>query len=147
MNIQTKFHGEINIATEDIITFPKGLLGFESKTKFVLLNLDETGASVFKVLQSVETPGVSFIVTNPFHFNAGYQFDLNKELVEQLNVQTEQDLTILSIVTIRNNADMTTNLLGPIILHVKNKIGYQIVLEGKTYTTTYPIKVEGDSAC
>ena len=64
MQIQTKFHGEIEIQQDQLWNFPKGIPGFESEKEFALLPIE--GNPIFQVLQSTTTEAVAFIVTNPY---------------------------------------------------------------------------------
>lgn len=57
MRIQTKFFGVIDIKEDKIITFEKGLLGFEDFKKYTILyDIEEGRNSVISWLQSVEEP-------------------------------------------------------------------------------------------
>ena len=63
--------GEREIAEETIITFPKGLIGFENHREFVLLPVGED--SPFLLLQSLDDPRLGFLVADPYPFLEGYQ--------------------------------------------------------------------------
>ena len=131
MKIQTKFHGEIEIKTEEIYTFESGLPGFLEEKQFGLLPLDGTP---FYVLQSVETPSVAFIVTNPFEVFPDYEVKLTDEILSALHIESEQDVLIFSILNIRNPFDKTTiNLQAPVILNYDKKKGKQFIMNNSDY--------------
>ncbi len=90
MKISTKFHGEIEINEADIFTFESGIPGFLDEKKFTLLPLDETP---FFVLQSVTTKEVAFIMINPFDVFPTYEFDLSQDVLDDLDIESEQDVS------------------------------------------------------
>jgi len=52
VELQTKI-GTMHVKKEDIISFPKGILGFDEYHEYVVIKQEE---SVFSFLQSVEEP-------------------------------------------------------------------------------------------
>lgn len=142
MEIQTKFHGVLDINENYIIDFKYGIPGFEQETKFIILELFE--GSAYKVLQSIQHSYVAFIMVDPWMFESSYEFDLKESVIEELQIKTPQQLEIYSIMTISNDFSKSTiNLLAPIIIHRDENMGMQFVLEGTSYTTKYPIRTEG----
>jgi flagellar assembly factor FliW len=133
LNIKTKYFDEVEINEEDIITFQNGLPGFLEEKQFVLMNLEDT---VFQVLQSVTTEGLAFIVVNPFQFKADYSFVLDDQVVEQLQIESNEDVTILSIVTLKESLKQSTvNLKAPLVINAKRKEGKQYIIQKTDYTT------------
>lgn len=136
MKIATKFLGEVEIANEDIITFPEGIPGFSEVTKFVLLPLDQD--LPLALLQATENPELGFIVAYPFVFKADYAFDLSQEDSEVLVAEQPEDLVTYAIVTLKEKlSDSTMNLLAPIVINMKKKIGKQLVLSD---SKAYPLR-------
>ena len=146
MNIETKFLGEVEINESEVITFEGGLLGFPDYEKYILLSLDADLPLL--LLQSTEEERVGFIVAFPFAFNKDYAFDLNEENKEQLQIENEEDVITYSIVTLKETfAESTLNLLAPVVINVKKKLGKQIVLsDNGKYSLRYPIQSEVGSA-
>lgn len=136
MKISTKFHGELEINESDIYTFQSGIPGFLDEEKFTLLTLDETP---FFVLQSVTTTEVAFIMIYPFDVFPTYEVDLSQDILEELHIQTEEDVTVFVILTVREPfADSTANLQAPVILNTNNKVGKQYIMKTDKYTTRHP---------
>jgi len=132
LNIKTKYFDTVEINEEDIITFQNGLPGFLEEKQFVLMNLEET---VFQVLQSVTTAELAFIVVNPFGFKPNYSFELDDQVVEQLKIESSDDVTILSIVTLKDTlATSTVNLKAPLVINVNQKEGKQYIIQKTDYT-------------
>ncbi|WP_191560064.1 flagellar assembly protein FliW [Metabacillus idriensis] len=138
MNIQTKYHGELDIKEEQVITFEQGIPGFLEEKAFVLLPLDEETS--FFILQSIQTAGIAFVVTSPFFFFKDYEFDLDEASKERLNIQSEQDVEVYVILTVKEPFnESTANLQGPIILNRETKLGKQLILNQTEYTTKHRI--------
>ncbi|MBK3494828.1 flagellar assembly protein FliW [Viridibacillus sp. YIM B01967] len=139
MNIETKFLGSVEIEKENIITFEEGIPGFEESKKFVLLPLEKE--SPFCLLQSTEQVVVGFVVAFPFLFKKDYAFDLLESDKKVLRVKEESDIVTYSIVTLKDPLEASTlNLLAPVLINVKEKIGKQIVLQdNEKYALRHPI--------
>ncbi|MEO4054175.1 flagellar assembly protein FliW [Solibacillus sp. CAU 1738] len=136
MNIETKFLGEVEIMEEDIYSFKNGLLGFPDLMSFVVLPLDAELPLV--LLQSTELSEIGFVVAFPFAFKKDYSFDLGEEDKEDLKIEHEDDVLAYTIVTLQEKfEDSTMNLLAPIVLNVKHKLGKQVVLQDNI---KYPLR-------
>lgn len=132
MIIQTKYLEEMEIADSNLIQFSSGLPGFVDETAFALLNLP--GNPVFKVLQSTETPELAFIVTNPYHFYADYVIDLDDNIVENLQIENDEDVVVLAIVTLKDPFERSTmNVKAPIIINSQKQWGKQYILNVGDY--------------
>lgn len=138
MKIDTKYFGEVQINTEKIIRFSTGIPGFSDEEKFVLLNLP--GDSVFQTLQSIKTPELAFIVVDPYIFYKDYEFRLDKNLIESLNIKQIEDVLILAIVTIKDPfQESTLNLKAPLVINVNQNNGKQYVLQTDKYPVRAPL--------
>lgn len=139
MKIKTKFYGEIEVSENELIMFKKPLLGFEKEQRFALIPaLDEV--SPFLMLQSTEDINLAFYLISPWMVDEDYEFNLTNEQVELLGVEQPEDLNVLTLITISSDIEkMTTNLLAPIVVNMKNQQAMQIVLQQTDYTTKHPI--------
>lgn len=136
MKIETKFLGEVEIAKEDIITFPESIPGFVDITEFVLLPIDKD--LPLALLQATTQPELGFVVAYPFAFEPNYSFDLSLEDTEVLAAEQEEDLVTYAIVTLKEKlSESTMNLLAPVIINMKKKTGKQIVLND---SKAYPLR-------
>lgn len=146
MLINTKFLGEVEIKESEIFTFEEGLLGFPDHKKFALLALDAD--LPLALLQSTEESQIGFIVAFPFAFKQDYAFDLNEEVKEKLQIEEEENVLTYSIVTLKETfVGSTLNLLAPVIINTKKKLGKQIVLsDSEQYPLRCPIQTEVGSA-
>jgi Uncharacterized protein conserved in bacteria len=144
IKIKTKYLGELEIEDENILNFPNGILGFEDSNRFVLIDFPNN--SIFKFLQDVDNTNISFVLINPWDFFEDYEIDIpDKELdTIDLNPQIENTLEVYSIVTLGNNLkESTANLLAPVIINIKSKIGKQYVLTYTSYSTKHKLISKG----
>ncbi|OMC89155.1 flagellar assembly protein FliW [Viridibacillus sp. FSL H7-0596] len=139
MQIETKFLGSVEIEEENIFTFEEGIPGFENSKKYVFLPLEKE--SPFGILQSITQVEVGFVVAFPFLFKKDYSFDLSESDKKALHVKEESDIITYSIVTLKEPFETSTlNLLAPVIINVKQKIGKQIVLQdNEKYALRHPV--------
>ena len=138
MKIATRQFGEMDVREQDIVRFERGLPGFEELKRFVFVEPEPD--LPFSFLQSVDDADVAFIVTNPFLFYPDYEFELTEPTQEELNIRSERDVAVWSVVTVRGQAaEATINLLAPIVVNVKDKRGRQIVLHDSGYGTKHPL--------
>ncbi|MGN8842569.1 flagellar assembly protein FliW [Niallia sp. HCP3S3_B10] len=138
MKIATKYHGEKEIRDKEVITFPQAIPGFPEEKEFVLLPLDEEGQ--FIVLQSVGNQQLAFVLSNPFTFFQDYDFTLEDHIVELLELESEEEVQVFSILTVQDPFEMTTaNLQAPIIINSKKNIAKQVILNEPNYHTKHPL--------
>lgn len=136
MIIQTTRFGEVDVDDKRIITFEKGLLGFPKYSRFVLLEAGQD--SYFWWLQSIEQPELAFVVTDPSLFVPTYRVPLRPEQMQELNLESLDDAQVFVIVNKREH-NLTGNLQGPLIVHVDKRIGAQLVLSDRRFTTRVPL--------
>ena len=137
MNIQTAFLGEVSIEETQIVNFEHGLPGFEEENQFIMIPLEDS--SVYQVLQSIKTQQIAFITVNPFAFT-NYSFDLDESTVHSLGIKSEEDVAILSIVTVKEPfSDSTLNLKAPIVINTKSQKAKQTILENAEFPLRHPI--------
>ena len=144
MIIQTKYLGELQIDEEQIIHFPKGLLGFENNKNFVLLDVPDN--EYFKFLQDINNDYICFLLVDPWDFYDDYEVELSDEKLLNIDIEhdDEEQLLVLTIVTLDENfKDSTTNLLAPVAINISAKKGKQFVLNDSVYTTKHRLFPEG----
>jgi len=136
MEIQTSRFGRISVEDERIITVPNGLLGFPSFTRYALIQSGQE--QYFLWLQSVDEPGLAFLVTDPSLFFKEYQVPMWKETVQELQLA---DPATLQVFVICNKVGewLTGNLLGPLLVNAANHLAQQVVLTEKKWTTRQPL--------
>jgi flagellar assembly factor FliW len=136
MEIQTTRFGDIKVDDERIMHFPKGLLGFPGHTQFALIQTSDE--NYFFWLQAVEDPNLAFVVTDPTTFFKDYLVPVREET--QLEIVLA-DVAHAQVFVICNKVGewLTGNLLGPLVINAANRIGSQVVLTDKKWTTRQPL--------
>ncbi|HOJ50610.1 MAG TPA: flagellar assembly protein FliW [Spirochaetota bacterium] len=135
--------GKIAVDENERIFFPEGIYAFENLRNFYILKMDND--NVFHLLQSEERPEIAFIIINPYLFKKDYVLNVREEDLKYIKILSEEDaeknLAVFTIVTINENS-MTANLLGPIIINLKEKIGKQALALNEEYSTKHDILSE-----
>lgn len=138
MVFTSKVHGEIQYEENNVITFNKGIPGLNELKKFILLDLEEY--EPFKLLQSLEDDEISLIVTSPYEFFSEYEIKLSEETTKNLNIESPEQVMILTTVTLNSDVKkITTNLQGPIVINTSNNFGEQIILDNSEYKVKSPL--------
>jgi len=137
MLVKTSRFGNIDIEENDVVDFVCPILGFAEERKYIIINQFEQES--FQYLQSITEPNLTFVLANPFHFDEHYDFILEDHWVEELQVQSKEDVAVKVITTVRSATDITINLAAPIIINNKNQKAAQIVLESSNYSTKFSI--------
>ena len=137
MKLATSRFGEIEIDPDRIITFSDGIIGFRELKRFALI---AKKSQALMWLQSLEDTQIAFVVADPFSFEATYDPILSTEDRESLELKEGTDARYLCIVVVPPNPkEMTANLLGPIVINAKRKIGRQVILVDSSYSVKQPI--------
>jgi len=142
MNVQTTRFGVVEVDDSRLMTFPAGLLGFASYTRYVLLQPDEEG--VFFWLQSADTPELAFVVTDPSLFVTDYEATIRREQMDDLALDKLEDAQVFVIVN-KYDRSLTANLQGPLVINVRNRQGMQLVLADRRWTTRHEIVQLGEA--
>jgi flagellar assembly factor FliW len=143
LKIQTDYRGEVEYSKEDIITIEDSLYGFEDKKEFILIGNVEPELP-FHWLQSIEDENVTFVITDPFLFVEKYDFEIDDHTVDQLKIESPEDLMIYTMAIIPESVeDITINLKSPLVLNIKERKAKQIILN-EDYPYKYEIFNKGD---
>jgi len=136
MWIKTSRFGDVEVDEQRIITFSKGLLGFPKYKQFVLIEPGED--SYFWWLQSVELEELAFVVTDPSLFVSTYKVPLRPEQMQGMGLNSLDEAQVFVIVNKRDHM-LTGNLQGPLVVHVDRRVGEQLVLSDRRFTTRVPL--------
>ena len=136
MKISTSYHGHIEIDNQQTLTFNQGIPGFLEETEFVILPLPE--AEAFQVLQSIQTKELAFIITDPFQFFLDYDFQLELQEIEKLQLQQAEDAAVYVLLTMSDSVEkITANLQAPVIINTKQQLAKQVILMNTAYETKH----------
>lgn len=136
VTIESSRFGTLTVEAERVITFPRGLLGFPTLTRYALIQAAQE--NYFFWLQSVEEPTLAFVVTDPSTFFKGYEVPVKEETRQELDLEDES-MAQCFVICNKVNGWLTANLLGPILVNAANRTAQQIVLTEKKWTTRQPL--------
>ncbi len=109
------------------------ILGFENEKKYILEQIDD-------MFYKLKGDNVEFTLINPFTIRKDYDFEVNGEFAEKLNLQ-KGNILVLNILTLQNPfLETTVNFAAPVILNLKDKLLGQAVLDKYDYSLAKPLK-------
>lgn len=127
--LDTTRFGELAIDPDTVISIADGIPGFADFTEFVLLEVAPDEPLYW--LQSIEDGELAFLSCVPWTYYPDYELELGDDDEAALDVEDASDLLVLSLLTVdRENAVVTANLLGPIVINQRARIARQIVMVG-----------------
>jgi flagellar assembly factor FliW len=114
-----------------VICFSAPMPGFPDDRHFVLRQLDDSG--LLYELESLETPGLRFLVVPPAPFFPEYNPEVDDETLEQLMNSDPENLAMLLMVTVGDTVrNSTVNLMAPIVIDQETRRGAQLVIASPT---------------
>jgi flagellar assembly factor FliW len=127
----------VEIAEDKVVHVADGIPAFEDEHEFVIVPYDEESPYVF--LQSLKTPDLAFLMTVPFVFFPDYEFELDDDNQEKIDLHNQEDMLIYPLITVNGGKvqDMTANLMAPVVLNTANMQARQLVLDKSGYTTKH----------
>jgi flagellar assembly factor FliW len=130
-----------DIPEDKVILFDEGIPGLPDCHRFVILDLAPDSA--FQVLQSVDSPEVSMIVTVPWLFFPDYAPELSDMEQASLAIGGPEDVALFcSVVLMPEEKDTVyVNLMGPFVVNPGTRRGCQFVLAGSGYPLRAPVKL------
>ena len=117
--------------------FEEGLPGFQQLQFFQLTQVDPDAP--FLVLQALENEEVQFYVMNPFLYFKEYEFTLPEQVKIGLKVNEDTPITVLTIMTVRSDGQVTANMKAPIVINQENRMAKQVILNDENYSVRQPL--------
>lgn len=141
MEIETVRFGKVEINDNKILEFSNGLPGLEEYKYFAVLQFEDSYPIYW--LQSTEDGDVCLPVVDSFAALPEYAFELSDEDVEELGLESHEDLHVISVLVIPESIElMTANLAAPVIINVKTGKAKQVILGGSQYNVRHPVFAE-----
>jgi flagellar assembly factor FliW len=132
---------DIDTPPANQLELPHGLIGFASYKRADLLYLPDHLPFLWMKLHS-ETDNLHFIVIEPGGIVPGYEPEIFDSDCEQLDIRNPAEAMILNIVTLRrqNPVEATANLIGPLVINRRTRIGRQLVISNYSrYTANHAL--------
>lgn len=123
------------------IILPHGLIGFASYKRAELLYLPDHLPFLWMKLFSAQDH-LHFIVIEPGGIVPGYEPEIFDGDAEQLDLRDPAEAMIINIVTLNNQnpVEATANLIGPILVNRRTRIGRQLVISNYSrYSANYAL--------
>ncbi|MFK7918550.1 MAG: flagellar assembly protein FliW [Ilumatobacter sp.] len=148
MHVDTTRFGAIEAQPDDLVVFPDGIPGFAGRREMVVIaGGDLLGAEggdnhpTLFWLQDTSDPDLAFLTTVPW--SAYPDYDIEPDLDPEIFGSTEpEDVCVLTIVTVRRDGEsamLTSNLLAPIVIDQRNRVGKQVILEDGDWPVQAPL--------
>jgi flagellar assembly factor FliW len=143
--IQTKCFGEVEYSPDAVFEFPHGMPGFEREHAFVFLNQPATHPLMF--MQSLAQPELCFILLPVLAADPQYKLRVSEEDLEALRLpagkQPRIGKDILCAVMVCTGGEgrpyPTVNLLAPIVVNLKLRMGIQAIQTPSRYSYRHPL--------
>ena len=136
MIIETSRFGPTEVDENRFIRFGLGVLGFPNEKDYALIQTAE--GSGFYWLQAVTRPDLAFVVCDPRLFVADYRVPVKLQELELIGLSDPENAQVFVIVN--KVADLLSgNFQGPLVVNVNNRLGRQLVLSDKRYSTRHPL--------
>lgn len=142
ITIDSNVLGRITVPESQIITFAAGLPGFPQDRRFALLNVHLK--SPFYYLQSVDNPGVTFVLADPVALVPDYRPKNGGGVLKELQARSPEDLLVLVTLTIPPGqpGEITANLMSPLLVNLEKGLGKQVIIEKPQYSHQHPVILE-----
>lgn len=125
MRIITTRFGAVNIESNDILSFPQGVLGFEACRQWVLLADADNEAVGW--LQCITRPDLALPVVSPRRFVPEYQVRIARQQAEPLELASPDQAFVLVIVG-SSELGLVLNLRAPVVVNLNRRLGCQVVV-------------------
>lgn len=134
--------GQFEYEASAIVTFPKGLAGFEMETSFV--PIEKKGYEPVVFLQSLRSPELCFVTVPMNVVDSTYQLRIMTEDMVVISASEQysvtEDLACLAIVCLPENGPATANLLGPVVVNCKNRVAVQAIRDDSKYSASHSLE-------
>lgn len=142
MKAETKWFGTIDIAEDKIITFDKGIIGFENCKKYTIIYDVEKDEDVSIMwLQSLDEPSLALPIMKPEIVKKDYDPVVEDEILNTLgeNIKDAELLVVCALTVPSDLTKMTINLKAPIIINVDTLKGVQLIADNEDYLVKFSI--------
>ena len=130
--------GELRVRSDDLLTFPSGLLGFPECRRFALLRAAHDGMFW---LQSQDYSTLVFLLADPFRLVNDYSIEIGPSQIMEIGPHRPSDIAMLAIVTLpaATGEMATANLQGPLAINFATKMAKQIIVSETEFGVRWPI--------
>jgi len=129
--------GPLEVDPEARLRFDAGLYGFPDARDFALVPAGRQG---LWWLQSADEPALALLLADPFHFFPDYAPVIEATTLQALEADDLADVLLLVLVKPGATlADMTANLMAPILVNHRTRRAAQVVLDDSSLPLRAPL--------
>ncbi len=137
--------GDCTYKESEVIRFPWGLPGFAALRRFLVISVD--GEEGYIWLQSLDDPSVAIPLCDPWSLFDDYEAPLPLYAKQSLEIVTAESFCVMCVLVARPGlAEITINLLAPIIINLETRVGRQVTLGTQRYSVQTPVTRSSDGA-
>lgn len=134
MKIETERFGTVDLEAQELIEFPRGVIGFPTEHSFFLLAHGNSDTVAW--LQSASSPALALPVVSAHALSDRYPDVPVESFAAQAGLGDKlEELAVLVVLSAVPGQPATVNLLAPIIVNAATRKAVQVILEGSTFTT------------
>ncbi len=128
LRVESQQLGVFQVPRDQVLHFPRGVLGFANVHYFCLLDVRE--GSRFRLLQSCKRSELAFVVIEPQKIDPLYPIEQLAGLAVP-PLEAGEGIGVACIVTVRPPpVGVTINLAAPLVMGVDSRRGAQVILNG-----------------
>jgi flagellar assembly factor FliW len=137
---------DVETIGENALSLPQGIIGFGDYRRAELLYSSTHLPFLWMKLQGPRDT-VNFVVIEPGGIVPGYELEIFDHDAESLDLTDASEAMILNIVTLRHQSplDATVNLIGPILVNRRTRIGRQLVIANHSHYSARHLLVQNES--
>ncbi len=121
-----------------VIELVRPMPGFPERRHFALVQLDDDG--VLCSMTSLDEPDLRFLVVPPGRFFPDYAPEVEDDVLEDLEIESEDDVLLLVVLNAGGSlATTTANLAAPVLVNPTTRRGGQIVLDRPGLSVAAPL--------
>jgi flagellar assembly factor FliW len=141
--VQTRDFGELPCDPSAELEFPRGIPGFEDQRRFVLI--EHQALSPVILLQSLETSSLCFLAIAVSVLDPEYQSGIAPEDLRVLGLDEDrqprpgEEALFMAVLSPSADGSFTANLLAPVVVNVRTRVGLQAVRSDRLYSHRHPL--------
>ncbi|MEC8557402.1 MAG: flagellar assembly protein FliW [Planctomycetota bacterium] len=124
MLVQTSRFGQVQSSQEEVIIFPKGLIGFESVRHWIIVP-DPMSEDVAWI-QSIAEEQVALPIISPRKFAPDYKVCISNRQLSDLHIRRTDQIYVFSVVS-KSGKSLTMNLRSPVVINLTKRLACQVI--------------------
>jgi flagellar assembly factor FliW len=149
--LETKHFGRVSYEAGAEMTFPCGLPGFENQRRFLALRFAQSDPLIY--IQSLEDPALCFLTAPVLVVDKDYRLRLKPEDLETIGLAAGSeprigpDVLCLAVLSVREDAEPTANLLAPLVVNPRSQLGVQALAPEPGYSHQHALFPQEAAVC